>query len=206
MKKVLASTLFILTIIVSLTQARADIIFDYAGNPYAKSQYSDGSPGGWIDASSLYSQYGTHITGTVTFTDGLAGYTGWIYSTDSRLLSYSFTSGAVTITSADDSVAGMWKSIKLENGVITAWYLEMGKGLDTVNWASGYDILTCHGSPYYTMDVAADFSAGQRNIVENQAGTWTLRTATVPVPAGLFLLAPALVGLVAIRKRFRREG
>jgi hypothetical protein len=180
MRKNLAATLFVLTILLAFAPAHADLTYNYTGNAFT----TIGSPA-----------LGTSISGSVTFDSTItAGYTGTIDST--HVVSYTVSTPVGPYTSSTGDL-----DFTFLNGQITAWWVQ---GTVTMSpYTAG--LITTHawpGTPYSYDTIWVNTGTGTvGNFNQNSPGTWAL--AAVPLPSALFLLAPALAGLAALRRKYR---
>jgi hypothetical protein len=175
-----------LCLAVTVDIARADLVtYNYVGAPFAGMT----TPG---------------VTGTLIIdTEGTLPPDG----------DHGYTITALTLTSADlgwtlttlssPSSALYWGStVQFENGQITTWALGL------VN-ASNDTFIETYGPGYPQYDNA-------RRVVDGEwvqgtsysAGTWTFVNSSpvpTPLPPSVLLLAPGIVGLIAVRRKLRKR-
>jgi hypothetical protein len=173
-----------LLVTLGLTAARADT-YNYIGGPWNNS----------------LTEFGTNLTGSVTFT---TGFTGHFYSINKL----DFGPGLVDVQLTAGRVTADWQAFEIKqvtfdvlNGQIVDW--------DIVSFSTSCSVL--HGCILETGgpisgggDQAFGFIDQPHPSVFGTAGTWTLDPVSVPAPiigSGLPGLILAGIGLLGWRRR-----
>jgi hypothetical protein len=184
-------------LVVAAKTARADLVtYGYVGSPFTGTS-------------------GPGVTGTLTLDN--TGMTprsdgSYYYPDGSRITAATLTSTVVgvslTLSSPYDANATAWAwpspTVTVDlNGQIIGWYLQL---FDYSDMSVSANIVTNSGYNGYYYDDAAKVVNG--NWVQGGSsypGTWTLVSSSpVPLPPSVLLLAPGLLGLVVVRRRFKK--
>ena len=109
MKLKILGGIIILHSVLGVLPAKADTVYNYIGNSYIS--YDDGaSP----------AQFGTHMTGSVTFNFDTSGISGTFALSDGNIGHLQLTSGIYTVTSDNNQILPV-SYLVLTSGEITNW-------------------------------------------------------------------------------------
>lgn len=142
-------------------------------------------------------QFGTRITGSVTFEGLSEGFTGQ-YATSSefpnpgltpRLTHFSFQAGSASNSSVDLALLANFEFV-FNNGEITAFNVSVSDFVDS----EGFLLNNLLNPESETISAVQFLSGIPRRNSAPTAGTFS-RVSAVPLPAGLWLFASGLLGL-----------
>jgi hypothetical protein len=181
-----------LLVTIGLTSARADTTFTYVGAP-------------WGDSST---EFGTNLTGSVTFDFDTPGFTGSVVGFNTvplnlqGIVDVQLTAGVVMADGNADGKTHDIQSFDFDfiNGQIVDWNVQS----DSVICPSG--IHGCILETNNNFDQAFGFFDQPHPFVSAPGATWVIDPASVPAPimgAGLPSLILAGLGLLGWRQRKR---
>ncbi len=207
------STLCLVVISIVATSVNASVIYQYTGN-----QYTDF----FLDETDLYDS-SMSITGFIEFENPLApnlSVNGDEYGNVTPI-SYSFFDGINTFTNLSPPTFEEFDIGTDSFGNITSWYIELWDTYPSpvsINDTKGFMYIV--GDDYYpgwagfdqgslsTCDELSNGTSGvycsaqtQKSGWNDTAGTWSVSTSAVPIPAAAWLFISGLLGLTVASRR-----
>jgi len=150
--------------------------YNYLGNPYT----SNDNP----------AEFGSNLTGTVTFNFDTTAFTGTIPFGDSAITNAQLVSGIYSFSGTTNS------TFNFTSGVITSWSVAENVGLV---------LLTTSNMPPFTNVFDQAWNIAENFVAFNQfsPATWTIGPDPTPLPAALPLFATGLgaLGLLGWRRK-----